>query len=144
MPTAKESRQAEISGRVLADYVDSAKQMAAFQLVKGGKTKELVLPLSALKLLLAILEQMAEGNAVTLLPIHAELTTQEAADLLNVSRPHFVSLLEKGAIPFHKVGTRRRVYANDVLKYKLAIDEKRLQTLEELTKLAQDLDMGYE
>lgn len=75
------------------------------------------LPPSAVKLVFAILSEMAEGNSLTLIPSHAHLTTQEAADMLNVSRPYFVKLLEEGKIPFEKVGTRRRVLASDVMAF---------------------------
>ncbi len=77
-----------------------------------GLTVEL--PASAVKLLFLILSEMAEGNSLTLIPSHAHLMTQEGADMLNVSRPYFVKLLEEGKIPFEKVGTRRRVLASDV------------------------------
>ena len=101
------------------------------------------LPAGAVKLLMAILEDMAAGRAVTLVPQNAELTTQEAADFLNVSRPFLIQLLEQKKLPFRLVGTHRRVRFEDVLRYKEDIDSKRRKVLDELTAQAQDLDMGY-
>jgi excisionase family DNA binding protein len=101
------------------------------------------LPSSAVKLVFSILNEMADGNSLTLIPSHAYLTTQEGADMLNVSRPYFVKLLEEGKIPFNKVGTRRRVLASDVQVYmskSLAESDKALQ---ELIDQAQELNMGY-
>lgn len=143
IPTDKEIQQAEASSKKLAAYIQTT-QEPAFQLLKKGKRQETILiPTSALRLLVVILSQMAKGNAVTLIPVHAELTTQEAADLLNVSRPFLVNLLEEGKIPFKRVGSRRRVLAKDVLRYKEEVDKKRLEILEELANEAQKHNMGY-
>lgn len=143
IPTDIEIGLAKESSRKLAAYIKSTSN-PAFQLIKKGKGKEIVsIPADALKLLIMILSQMAKGNAITLIPVHAELTTQEAADLLNISRPFLVNLLEEGKIPFHKVGSRRRVFAKDVLRYKEEIDKKRLEILEELASEAQKHNMGY-
>ena len=101
------------------------------------------IPTSALRLLLEVLTEIGQGNAVSIIPIHAELTTQEAADVLNVSRPFLVQLLEKGDIPFHKIGTHRRVRYQDVIAYKNRIDAERRNALDELAAQAQELGMGY-
>ena len=108
------------------------------------ENKTIEIPESAVKLLLEIINQIAEGNALTLIPEHTNLTTQEAADLLNVSRPFFVKLLESGEIPFQKVGNRRRILIDDVLKYKEKTHQERAKILQKLVDQAQDLNMGYE
>ena len=95
-------------------------------------------------MLVDILSELAEGNAVKVVPIHAELTTQEAADMLNVSRPHLAKLLEGGALPFHKTGKHRRIRFADLMSFKAAQDRASAQAMEELAKQAQELQLGYE
>ena len=104
---------------------------------------DLILPRDVLALLRDILTEMAQGNAVTIVPTHAELTTQAAADILNVSRPHLIKLLEEGRIPFTLIGTHRRIRYQDLMAYKAERDRKSQEAMEELAKQAQDLDMGY-
>jgi excisionase family DNA binding protein len=101
-----------------------------------------VLPRRAAQMLVELLAQMANGNAVTLLPVHARLTTQQAADLLNVSRPFLVKLLESGAIPYEMVGTHRRVRAEDVFAFRKAQERTSRRALAELAAL--DQEMGFE
>ena len=80
---------------------------------------------------------------MTLIPVHAELTTQQAADILNVSRPFLIEQLEKGVIPYRKVGTHRRVMFEDLMEYKQTMDHNRLKALEELSVIDQELGLGY-
>lgn len=100
-----------------------------------------VLPVAAVRLLQDLLREMAQGHAISLVPTHAELTTQQAADALNVSRPFLVKLLESGALPHRKVGTHRRVRFDDLMRYKHAIDAQRRETLEKLTEKSEDLGL---
>ena len=104
---------------------------------------DLILPRQALTLLRDLLTEMAQGNAVTVVPTHAELTTQEAANLLNVSRPHLVKLLENKVLPFTKTGTHRRIRYQELMTYKQQRDEESRSALDELASQAQEHDMGY-
>lgn len=104
---------------------------------------DIVLPRHAIELLRNILTEMAQGNAVSIMPMHAELTTQEAANILNVSRPHLVKLLEDGQIEFVKVGTHRRIRFQDLMAYKNRRDQEGNAAMQELVDQAQELDMGY-
>ena len=105
--------------------------------------QKITVPVAAIHLLEGILTHMAQGNAVTLVPIGHTLTTQQAADMLNVSRPYFVKLLESGKIEFTKVGRHRRIKYQDLLDYMKEVDKKSRQALDELAVQAQELGMGY-
>jgi excisionase family DNA binding protein len=109
----------------------------------AGEEETIELPAGAVKLLHAILEEMASGHAITIVPQNAELTTHEAADFLNVSRPFLVQLLEQKKLPYRLVGTHRRIRFEDVLHYKENIDAERRKVLDQLVAEAQELKMGY-
>jgi excisionase family DNA binding protein len=102
------------------------------------------LPREAANLLVDILSKMANGDSVALTSIEEEMTTQEAADLLQVSRPHLVKLVETGKIPFKKVGSHRRVLMKDVKSYNIELQKIRNESLDFLAKQAQELGLGYD
>jgi excisionase family DNA binding protein len=144
-PTPDDRQLAQESSRRLARLRASGlRQPLRIRIAPDDEPEESVsIPFAAFRLLSDILTEMAKGNAVTLIPVHAELTTQQAADILNVSRPFLVDQLEKGAIPFRKVGTHRRILLKDLMAYKETMDMNRLAVLDELAAQAQELDMGY-
>ncbi len=107
----------------------------------GPHEEEIEFPPSLFYVLRQVVHHLAHGQAVTIVPLNKELTTQEAADILNVSRPHLVKLLERGDIPFMKVGTHRRIRFSDLLDYKQQRDRKRRSSLADLTQLSQELGL---
>jgi excisionase family DNA binding protein len=143
VPSKNEIKLAKQLNCVLAGMSFEKSQSVNIMLKDRGSQRTLVVPLSAFRLLLLVLAQMAEGNAVTIMPVHVELTTQESADLLNVSRPYFIRLLEAKKIPFRKVGTRRKILFQDVMSYKVKIDQARRKVLDNLTEESQKLHLGY-
>lgn len=121
----------------------SAKDIVSFQI--DGYKEHLEIPKSAALLFFKILDKMAEGHsfALFLSDNKDEMSTQQAADILGVSRPHVVSLLEKGEIPFHKVGAHRRIQVKDLIKYHQKYKKNRADKLDFLAGQAQELNMGY-
>jgi excisionase family DNA binding protein len=143
-PTEADARLAQESSRRLAARKFGRRASVRIQLLNGRDDGEPVeVPASALRLFLRLLVEMSQGNAVTLIPTHAELTTQQAADLLNVSRPYVVKLLDEGKIPSRTVGKYRRVRYDDLRAYKRKDDEARARVLDQLAAEAQELGMGY-
>jgi excisionase family DNA binding protein len=108
-----------------------------------GRAEPIEIPAPAVRMLVDLLVEMAAGNAVTLIPVHAELTTQQAAEILGVSRPFVVSQLEAGQLKFHKVGTHRRIHFLDIMAYKQRMTSERKKALDELADQAQALDSEY-
>ncbi len=104
---------------------------------------EVEIPASAFAALQAIVRDMAQGLTVTLIPHDRELTTKEAADILNVSRPFLVKLLDRGEMPYHRIGTHRRLRVEDVLAYRELRAARRREKLRELTELSEQLEGGY-
>jgi excisionase family DNA binding protein len=143
-PSPADTQLARESSRQLAKIRGARKGGVQIRVQSSkGKDETIAIPLAAFRLLTDIVTEMAKGNAVTLIPIHAELTTQQAADLLNVSRPYLIDLLDKGMIPYRKVGTHRRVLFQDLISYKQKTDRERLKALEQLSALDQELGFGY-
>lgn len=143
LPDESDRELAKQSSRSLVSHLRTLSEAHLSVIERGTTVESILLPKSALKLLVDLLAEMARGNAVTLIPVHAELTTQQAADLIQVSRPFLVGLLDQDKIPFRKVGTHRRVLFKDLMAYKKAVDAKRSEALDELAKQAQELQMGY-
>ena len=131
-PTAADAKLAGESSRQLTKILQNKrKKTVSVRIQRDDVSAETIaIPMSAFRMLNDILTEMAKGNAVTLMPVHAELTTQQAADVLNVSRPFLVEQLENGLIPFHKVGSHRRILFQDLMAYKHKIDRARLKTLD--------------
>ena len=145
MATPEDSRLARESVEQLARLrtFRSKRRRVRYRVeTENGPVDSVAIPAAAAVLLERILAEMAQGNSVTLMPVHAELTTQQAADILKVSRPFLVERLEKGEIPFRLVGTHRRIRLADVMRYKEQSDRRRLDALEKLAALDQALERG--
>jgi excisionase family DNA binding protein len=139
IPSPEEAEEAKLALRNLSP---ATKGRARSVRVRADG-EDAIVPKEAFELLLEILGQMANGNAVTIVPVQAELTTQQAADFLNVSRPYLIELLQAETIPYRKVGTHRRIRFEDLLAYKQADEKKRQAVLAQLAAEAQANGMGY-
>ena len=138
LPTPSEAKLAEETSRLLSSRLRS-KTPLRLRVVGALEDETVVLPASALKMLVGILDEMGRGNTVRVIPVHAELTTQEAADMLNISRPSLIQMLDEGKIEFRKVGAHRRVRFESVMSYKRKDHAERLAALNELAAYDQEI-----
>ena len=138
LPTEDEIAQAKEASRQLARLLPEGQR--PLRLVTENNRHEMIsIPPGAVRLFMEVLTQLGQGRGVTILPKKVELTTQEAADYLNVSRPYVVKLIESGALPARAVGTRRRVAFQDLIKFDEADRKRRRAALNEIARLDQDL-----
>jgi excisionase family DNA binding protein len=138
LPSETEAALARETSRVLSARLRDD-NLLRLRIV-GGSSREIVkLPAAAVRLLVRILEEMARGNTVALTPVRAELTTQQAAEILNISRPSLIQLLDEGQIGYRRVGTHRRVRFDALIKYKRQADAARREALTELAAYDQEL-----
>ena len=142
-PSEQEAKVAQESSRRLSRFANHDRLTLQLPPGTDQEIETLELPHPVVGLLMRILTEMAEGNAVTLMPIHAELTTQQAASILGVSRPFLVKQMKEKLIPYRRIGAHRRVRFQDLMDYKNRIDADRAKVLEQLAAQAQELDMGY-
>ena len=145
LPTPEIREEAQAALRALSSLPQRRVPSRTVQIRPDGEGRPVsaTVPREAFELFLEILGQMANGNAVTIVPVHAELTTQQAADLLNVSRPFLVGLLDEGKIPSRKVGSHRRVKAAELVAYRQRDEAERKKVLDELTSEAEKHGLGY-
>ena len=143
LPDDADRELAKKSSRSLVSHVQKHGEAHLSVVEKGKEVESVILPKAAFKILVDLLAEMARGNAVTLIPVHAELTTQQGAEVLQVSRPFLIGLLQQGKIPFRKVGSHRRVLFKDLMAYKQSVDAAREKSLDELARQAQELKLGY-
>lgn len=142
-PSDNDKRMASETSQFLEPFVCDSRDVQVQLVGEMSSLQVLSIPAPALRLLNEILKEMAQGNTVTLVPIHALLTTQEAADILNVSRPFLIGLLEAGKIPYQRLGSHRRILYKDLMAFKEKTDAARDEAFRTLTEEAQELDMGY-
>lgn len=141
-PTPQDAALARTFGQVLAPYAKTDRPVKV-RIAEDHDVQALELPAGAVTLLMDVLEAMAAGRGVTLIPENAELTTVQAADILNVSRPYLIKLLEENKIPHRKVGKHRRILMEDLMAYKARDDQERQAVLDELAREAQEQGYGY-
>lgn len=142
---APPDQQAQVAAlsKALGSMVHAPKRKAPKCKLVGPKGESIALPESVFYVLERIAEVLARGDSITVVPVGREVTTQQAADLLNVSRQYLVRLLDDGRIPFRKTGKHRRLRIEDVLEFRERRDKDRRAGLRELSQLTQEFG-GYD
>ncbi|HTP51675.1 MAG TPA: helix-turn-helix domain-containing protein [Anaeromyxobacteraceae bacterium] len=141
-PTQEIANEAAKAARAFQPIL-AKKKAQHITVTTQGSGHQVVVPRAAFELLVRLLTEMAAGHAVTILPMHAELTTQQAAELLNVSRPHVIKLLDEGRIPHRMVGSHRRIRFEDLRRFKEIEDTERRAAVDELTAEAERLNLDF-
>ncbi len=136
--------QSSLKGFESATYKVHSAQSRGVKINIQETGETITIPKNALLFLSDILQNMAEGKTISIIPSDSELSTQQAADMLNVSRPHLVKVLESGLLPFTKVGSHRRISLNDLISFQENSKKNRTKQLNFLAKQAQELNLGYE
>lgn len=119
----------------------TAQSKACLPTLSGAEGEEMEVPESLFQALRQVVHQMAQERAAMILSVNKDLTTQEAADILRVSRPFLIKLLEEGKIPYFLVGTHRRIHFHDLMAYKTRWEAERRAALDELTRLGQEMGL---
>jgi len=132
LPDDDEQGSANRLRQILASQMSEGTDEVKLRILVDNKPTTIALHRSLSELLLELLRVVGAGDAVTLVPLHQQLTTQQAADILNVSRPYLIKLLEEGVMDHHKVGRHRRIAARDVFAYKQKMATERAVALSEL------------
>ena len=143
VPSPEEIQQARGSAARLRRLAKRPRKTAVRSITVEGEKQAIAIPASAFQALADAVDEMAKGHAISITSHEEEVSTQKAADLLNVSRPYLIGLLEKGEIPFRRVGTHRRLRLADVLAYKARSDAEAERAFRELVAQGQKLRMGY-
>ena len=142
-PSPAEQTAAQAATRVLARFGRHERIQVEVRDKHDNTSETLILPATAVRLLTDVLGYLAEGRSVAVMPEEALLTTQQAASMLNVSRPHLIKLLDGGKIEFQRIGTHRRVLLRNLRSYHQEQAAAAARALDDLVKQAQELDMGY-
>lgn len=143
LPSAKTAKAAAHAVEALRDQPGELPRVLELRPKNQPPVVTVELPAEIAQVILRVLSFMAAGHAVTVVPVEAELTTQKAADLLGVSRPYLIQILEKGLIPYHRVGSHRRIKIVDLVAYRDGDDAARRRVADELTAEAEKLGLGY-